>query len=272
MYKNFVLECLKEAKRYMKDNTTKIVISDVKKVPMQSGNSYSYEFLLDLESAGCVKAHINCDSNHGSYVYFDKYRPVNYKMLDSFYFDEIKENATAVVINESLKIDELSDWAQKVLDNYNMLKEQIVKSGFAKEQSISLSSGTKLDITLCSYGDIKDFSDIDYYMTNSEVIYSDESLFRIAENIVNEEKTKKFIEDDKAKLFSYYQAENLEHLLQMPYKSLDDMQIDTVSFFSDWHKDVYGYRPRGLKNECQRHINQEQNPDIDSDIDNDYEH
>lgn len=249
----------------MENDIRNIRVTDVKKVPMKNSDSYKYKFSLDIGSEDCVNAYINCDNQYGPYVYFEEYRSKKEGSSVQIPFEKIKEDAIATVLNEVLKIEELSSWAKKVIDNYNILADQITKSGFAKEQNISLSNGTNLRITLCSYGEIKDLSDIDYYMTNSEFIDSDESLYRIAENIVNEEKTKESMKENKEKLFSFYQDEGIEFLLQTSYILLSEKDKDTLSLFSDWHKDVYGYRPRGLDNECQYRLVQERIGNKDDD-------
>lgn len=252
----------------MENDIRNIRVTDVKKVPMKNSDSYKYKFSLDIGSEDCVNAYINCDNQYGPYVYFEEYRSKKEGSSVQIPFEKIKEDAIATVLNEVLKIDELSEWARKVMDSYNIVADQIIKSGFANEQVISLPNGSKLGMTLCSYGEIKDLSDIDYYMTDSESIDSDESLYKIAENIVNEEKTKELIKESKEKLFSFYQDEDIEYLMQRPYDLLSEKEIDTLSFFSDWHKDVYGHRPRGLDNECQYRLAQERIQNNDDE----YEH
>lgn len=242
----------------MENDIRNIMVTDVEKVPMKNSDFYRYKFSLDIGPEDCVNAYINCDNQYGSYVYFEEYRSKNEGADVQIPFEKIKENAISTVLNEVLKIDELSEWARKVMDSYNIVADQIIKSGFANEQAISLPNGSKLGMKLCSYGEIKDLSDIDYYITNSESIDSEESLYKIAENIVNEEKTIERMKEDKERIFSFYQDEDIEYLMQRPYDLLSEKEIDTLSFFSDWHKDVYGYRPRGLANECQYRLAQEQ--------------
>lgn len=251
----------------MKSNMPNITITSIQKLPIKNGK-YRYEFSLNIGSEYYAKACINCNNKYGSYVYFEEYGIKNKEIYLQVPFEKIKECAIEVAVKESLKIDELSDWAKNVLDNYNVMKDQITNSGFAHEQTISLPNGSKFGMTLCSYGEIKDLSDIDYYMTDNESIDSDESLYRIAENIVNEEKTKELIKESKEKLFSFYQDEDIEYLMQRPYDLLSEKEIDTLSFFSDWHKDTYGYRPRGLANECQYRLTQERIQNNDDE----YEH
>lgn len=252
----------------MEDNNFDVTITNVEKVPMKNSDFFRYKFSLDIGSEDCVNAYINCDNQYGSYVYFEEYKSKNEGTDVQIPFNKIKEDAISTVLNEVLKIDELSEWARKVMDSHDMVADQIIKSGFAKEQKISLPNGSKLGIMLCSYGEINDLSDIDYYMTDNESIDSDESLYRIAENIVNEEKTKELIKESKEKLFSFYQDEDIEYLMQRPYDLLSEKEIDTLSFFSDWHKDTYGYRPRGLANECQYRLTQERIQNNDDE----YEH
>lgn len=253
----------------MENDIRNIMVTDVKKVPMKNSDSYKYKFSLNIGPEDCVNAYINCDNQYGSYVYFEEYRSKKGRSSVQIPFEKIKENAISTVLNEVLKIDELSEWARKVMDSYTIVADQIIKSGFANEQVVSLPNGSKLGMKLCSYGEIKDLSDIDYYITDNESIDSGESLYKIAENIVNEEKTIEFMKEDKERLFSFYQDEDIEYLMQRPYDLLSEKEIDTLSFFSDWHKDVYGYRPRELANECQYRLAQERSQNKDDDYEQD---
>lgn len=241
----------------MENDICNIMVTDVKKVPMKNSDFYRYKISLDIGPEDCVNAYINCDNQYGSYVYFEEYRSKKEGSSVQIPFEKIKEDAISTVLNEVLKIDELSEWARKVVDSHDMVADQIIKSGFVNEQTISLPNGSKLGMKLCSYGEIKDLSDIDYYITNSESIDSEETLYQIAENIVNEEKIIEHIKEDKERIFSFYQDEDIEYLMQRPYGLLSEKEIDTLSFFSDWYKDLYGRRPKGVDNECQHLLDQE---------------
>lgn len=52
-----------------------------------------------------------------------------------------------------------------------------------------------------------------------------------------------------------YRAENEDKLLEFYHKHIEGKTADTIDqgawdFYSDWHKDVYGYRPKGFTINC----------------------
>ena len=238
-----------------------IKIGELYKEKLNYPNDFRYCFPIEIDSEATINTCINSSKYFAPSVYYEHKKSLSDS--DCLEFDKNRlyknrEYITQLVLEKisSLNI-EISDWASKVLATYSQIKTQIEESGYANEQTISLPNGSKLGMKLCSYGEIKDLSDIDYYMTDSESIDSEESLYKIAENIVNEEKTIERMKEDKERIFSFYQDEDIEYLMQRPYDFLSEKEIDTLSFFSDWHKDVYGYRPRELVNECQYRLAQE---------------
>ena len=93
----------------------------------------------------------------------------------------------------------------------------------------------------CSYSKQPNLSNIEFFIvTPDDIIHSSNSLIEIAENIVNfEDKTKEH-DMNKIALEQYY-TENIKG------KSIQEIDDDILTFYSDWHKDVYGYRPRNIE-------------------------
>ena len=244
-------------------NNNDIKIGDGYKEPLKYREGFRYCFPIEIESKSTINACVNISEEQVPTVYFECKKEVDNSCYPEF--NENREYITQLVLEKISSLDiEISDWASKVLATYNQIKTQIEESGYAKGQEILLNSGERLFLSLCSYGKIKSLNDVDFFLTDSEFIDSSESLYAIAGNIVNADKARELLKQDKKNLFSYYQETDFEYILQMPYESLDDRQKDELSFFSDWHKDVYGYRPRGLDNECQHLLDKERsNKDIE---------
>lgn len=236
-------------------NNNDIKIGELYKENLNYPNDFRYCFPVEINSKAIVNACINSIKYFAPSVYYERKRSLG----DSDYpeFNENREYITQLVLEKisSLNI-EISDWANDVLTTYSQIKTQIEESGYAKEQEVLLGSGEKLYLSLCSYGEIKSLDDVDFFLTGSEFVDSSESLYAIASNIVNVDKTRELIEKDKKNIFSYYQDEDIEQLLSLPLNNRSEKQEDILSFFSDWYKDLYGYRPKGLDNECQHQLDQ----------------
>lgn len=237
-----------------------IKIGELYKEKLNYPNDFRYCFPIEIDSETTTNACINSSKYFVPSVYYEYKKSLSDS--DCLEFDKNRlyknrEYITQLVLEKisSLNI-EISDWASKVLATYSQIKTQIEESGYAKEQEILLNSGEKIYLSLCSYGKIESLDDVDFFLTGCGFV-SSESLYTIACNIVNEDKTREFMKEDKERLFSFYQDEDIEYLMQSPYDLLSEKDKDTLSFFSDWHKDVYGYRPRELANECQYRLAQE---------------
>ena len=91
----------------------------------------------------------------------------------------------------------------------------------------------EITISPCYYGDgIPTVSDIEYYLVYCSMPWSgNDSLEKIAKFLINYEKELNRQEEEKEKLHQYY----------VQYVNTSEMDWD---WYSDWHKDVYGYRPR----------------------------
>lgn len=120
----------------------------------------------------------------------------------------------------------------EVLSN---LKEKLVKANY--EEFTYRIPGETINIVPCSQKSmIFEEGDIDYYLVYSEIIHGGESLDIIADQIVNCEEIKSNFSKEEIKLRNYFDK----------YIDTDNPDYDSWDFYCDWHKDVYGFRPKGL--------------------------
>jgi len=113
-------------------------------------------------------------------------------------------------------------------------------------------------ITPCIYDkEIKDAtpSDIEYYLAYDEVINGGNTIFDVCRSIVNYDKELELHESNIIELQKFFD-ERCQKAWDKPYNELSEEEREALSTFSDWHKDIYGYRPRN--NENNRCINGEQ--------------
>lgn len=96
--------------------------------------------------------------------------------------------------------------------------------------------GETITIVPCSNSIIFDKSDIEYYIVYSSIICSANSLECIAHQIVDIEDTTNKLTKEQTKIREFFNT----------YVDTDTPDYDSWDFYCDWHKDVYGFRPRGL--------------------------
>ena len=96
--------------------------------------------------------------------------------------------------------------------------------------------GETITISPCSNTMIFDRSDIEYYMIYSDIIHSCDSLETIAQQIVDCEETKERLTKEQLKIRAFFDK----------YIDTDTPDYDSWDFYCDWHKDVFGYKPRGI--------------------------
>lgn len=96
--------------------------------------------------------------------------------------------------------------------------------------------GLRRTFVPCSYEDkIENENQCDYFLLYWDLPWGgNNTLEKIVRDLNNHEKLVKETEDDKAKLREYFEDHQ--------QRGWDD---DSFGFYSDWHKDVFGFRPRG---------------------------
>lgn len=93
--------------------------------------------------------------------------------------------------------------------------------------------------------------EVEYYLGGDDVVDSSGNLYNIVVDAVNYEKGERSRENEVERLQAFYE-EKVAPFIDKPYTELTDEQNEARGFFSDWHKDVYGHRPHGDRNECEK--------------------
>lgn len=103
---------------------------------------------------------------------------------------------------------------------------------------IKLADGTHVYITPCGSGprsSIRTIDDCEFFLINSDIAdLSDDDLDVIAEKLTNINQLRDEDHEEKAKLRRYFD----EH-------EKNGWDEASWGWYSDWHKDLYGYRPHG---------------------------
>ena len=105
------------------------------------------------------------------------------------------------------------------------------------DTAFTLADGSVAIVTPCYYGEgVPELEDIEYYLVHCKGLpwLSNSKLDRVADDFNKIFKLRNEADEDKIKLRKYFE----EH----EEKGWDD---DSWSWYSDWHKDVYGFRPHG---------------------------
>lgn len=110
---------------------------------------------------------------------------------------------------------------------------EAISSGTTKIDLVVKATGDPVTITLCSFGNIKSIDDIEYYLVDCRFPWAGSSSINDIANLLNNWTSK--IEEEnseKKQIIDYYNK----------YYGTDKFDAD---WFSDWHKDIFGFRPHG---------------------------
>ena len=109
--------------------------------------------------------------------------------------------------------------------------EEAIANGTNEINLTIKATGDKVKITLCSMVDIKSVNDIEYYLLDCRFPWAGSSSIENIAKLLNNWQAKIDEEDnEKQELRKYYE------------ETYGTEEFDS-SWFSDWHKDVYGFRP-----------------------------
>lgn len=109
--------------------------------------------------------------------------------------------------------------------------EEAIKNGTNEINLTVKATGDKVKIILCSMADIKSIDDVEYFMMECRFPWAGSSKIEDIADLLNNWQARIDDEnDDKLKLRKYYEE-------NYGTEKFDD------DWFSDWHKDVYGFRP-----------------------------
>lgn len=103
---------------------------------------------------------------------------------------------------------------------------------------IKLADGSSVCITPCCSGPrslIRTIDDCEFFLVDSDITcLSDDNIDTIAENLTNITQLRAEDDKEKTRLHRYFE----EH-------EENGWDSDSWGWYSDWHKDLYGYRPHG---------------------------
>lgn len=119
---------------------------------------------------------------------------------------------------------------------YDFVADKLAANGF-RPTIFTCADGAKIEVRPCYYGDqATKVEDCDYFLIEDGILpwLGGDKVTDIVKVLNNHAELVAENEDDKAKLRAYFD----EH----ERKGWDAYTWD---FYSDWHKDVYGYRPHG---------------------------
>ena len=109
--------------------------------------------------------------------------------------------------------------------------EEAIANGTNEINLTIKATGDKVKIILCGTADIKSVNDIEYFLMECRFPWAGSSNIENIAKLLNNWQAKIDEEDEeKQKLRKYYEE-------NYGTEKFDD------DWFSDWHKDVYGFRP-----------------------------
>ena len=137
------------------------------------------------------------------------------------------------------------EWAKETLATANEMIQKMEENGF-KTFEVESAIGTIAIEPFVQQGlgrDAQNISEIEGYTTDSDVIQGGgSSIYGYAQEIVNAAELQREAFKDKVNLQEFYDSKVFP-IKDIPYENLNEEQHNTLSFYSDWHKDNYGIRP-----------------------------
>lgn len=152
------------------------------------------------------------------------------------------------------------------------ITKKLAENNFDKTTFTDKKTGCKIIVTPCSYSPIANIKDIDYFLVaaDHDGFYGTDDIKSLAEELCSVEELINASDAEKSKLTEFFKAHldgNLGNLNLANSVSIDlyngenednvcskynidktelirlKSLADDFQFYSDWHKDVYGYRP-----------------------------
>ena len=113
---------------------------------------------------------------------------------------------------------------------------KILKDNHFAETVITCPDGVDVVVKPCSYADkITDISQCDYFLCYGDLPWmGDDTVEKITRQINEHAKDLAELMDERKELRQFFDDHQAN--------GWDD---DSWSWYSDWHKDLYGYRPHG---------------------------
>lgn len=172
------------------------------------------------------------------------YSEGDYKKLSFSKYGKEKEVVNSIynaVLKYASKCDEgLVRWADRMITNYNLVKQNL-SSIVKNNQNVILEDleGNNNELYFKASFNSSNGAKVVYNENNIEYIRLDEdyveTLYEVALESINYPYEKAKAEIEKESLGKYYQNNVVENYTNANF-----------SFYSDWHKDVYGFRPHNF--------------------------
>lgn len=123
------------------------------------------------------------------------------------------------------------------------IKEKLRENNF-DEYTFSHKSGAHVSVCPCAYGEIRKFEDVMFYTMRCDVLNlcGSEDLEYVARTLLTLEDLIEEDKKEKARFFKFWK----ENIRDGRGDRTEKEWMDLISLYSDWHKDLYGYRPKGL--------------------------
>ena len=159
--------------------------------------------------------------------------------------EALKQFAESFLLSEEEK-----EWCKQTLEIADHLIHGMELTGFREPVSVNteVAPGKYIEVSLDPFPyqgieEPKSISDIDGYMTDSDVISGGGySIYQYAANIANYAALEKESERFAESVYDFY-VEKVMPYEGTPYSELPENVKDDMGLFSDMHKDVYGFRP-----------------------------
>lgn len=179
------------------------------------------------------------------YVYAVSDGDISEKALSSDDVRAMEYDARKNLITEISKSDlPESKWAQSVLAVNDELEQLVNKvddhTQIMDKVEYTSPDGYEMLLELCRNSPQENFS---FIMCEDDNIGCAYDLLELAGNVVNHEGNERSIEKSKRKLNEFYD-EKIVPCISKSSKELTDEDRENLQYYSDWHKDLYGVRPK----------------------------
>lgn len=143
--------------------------------------------------------------------------------------DEVMEYTHEEWYGEEIKEEEpMSNYTVETLT-------KILSDNGWKETAITCPDGAEIVVSPCAYGEVKGIESVEYFLVYSDVPWSGcETIDRLVEQINGHAQAVADLASEREELRKYFEGGEADGWTQHDW-----------SWYSDWHKDLYGYRPHG---------------------------
>lgn len=168
--------------------------------------------------------------NNGSEKYL-KINRAKMALIDEYF------NAESGV--DEVKVVEAKNEQNLTVENV----ERLLRMNNWEETVIVCPDGARASVIPCGYGDIHKLSDCDYFLVYGDMPWmGGDKLEKVVDELNRHAELYAKQEEEKKKLREYFEAGQADGWTNYDW-----------SWYSDWHKDLYGYRPHGRV--CGEYVN-----------------